>query len=418
MPDVLAATAARFLDDACQELGLADGVHDWVRASERELTVKVSITGADGDRDVQVFTGHRVQHSSVRGPYKGGLRLDNAVTLEETRALAQLMTVKTALADLPFGGAKGGVACPAKELDDVQREQVARSYTRVLHGALGPDRDVMAPDMNVDEQTMGWIADAWAGDDPFEPAVVTGKPIELGGSYGREAATGRGVALATLHAVRRERVDMADGGRVAIQGTGSVGLWAARLFARQGLRVVAMAKSDSAVHAPEGLDLDAVARQLEAKGSLEGLRGADQLDPEELVGVDCDVLVPAARAGLLDGAAADRMQARIVVEGANGPLTPEGDEALRERGVLVLPDVLANIGGVVVSAFEWLQGRRHERWDEAAVNARLAERMQTATDVVLERAHEHDTTARRAAYAIALERVLGSARARGLLPRV
>lgn len=415
MPDVLATTAARFLDDACQELGLADGVHDWVRASERELMVKVSIT--DGDGDVRVFTGHRVQHSSVRGPYKGGLRLDDAVTLEETRALAQLMTVKTALADLPFGGAKGGVACPAKELDDAQREQVARSYTRVLHGALGPDRDVMAPDLNVDEQTMGWIADAWAGDDPFEPAVVTGKPIELGGSHGREAATGRGVVLSTLHALRRERVEMDGCGRVAIQGTGSVGLWAARLFARQGLRVVAMAKSDSAVRAPDGLDLDAVARHLESEGSLDGLEGADQLDPQELVGVDCDVLVPAARAGLLDGDAADRVQASVVAEGANGPLTPEADDALRERGVLVLPDVLANVGGVVVSAFEWLQGRRHERWGDAAVNARLAERMHTATDAVLERAHEDDTTARRAAYAIALERVLGSARARGLLPR-
>ncbi|MDQ3607807.1 MAG: hypothetical protein M3459_02735, partial [Actinomycetota bacterium] len=182
MPDVLAATAARFLDDACEELGLPAGVHEWLRASERELTVKVSITGAGGD--VRVFTGHRVQHSSVRGPYKGGLRLDDSVTLEETRALAQLMTVKTALADLPFGGAKGGVACPAKELDDAQREEVARSYARVLHGALGPDRDVMAPDMNVDEQTMGWIADAWAGNGPFEPAVVTGKPLELGGSHG------------------------------------------------------------------------------------------------------------------------------------------------------------------------------------------------------------------------------------------
>ena len=414
MPDVLAATAARFLDDACEELALADGVHDWLRASERELTVKVSMTGADGD--VQMFTGYRVQHSSVRGPDKGGMRLDTAVTLEKTRALAQLMTVKTALADLPFGGAKGGVACPAGEFDDAQREQVARSYTRVLHGALGPDRDVMAPDMNVDEQTMGWIADAWAGNGPFQPAVVTGKPLELGGSYGREAATGRGVVLSTLHALRREPVDMDDGGRVAIQGTGSVGLWAARLFARQGLRVVAMAKSDSAVHAPDGLDLEAVARHLEAEGSLDGLEGADQFDPDELVGVDCDVLVPAARAGLLDGAAADRVQARIVVEGANGPLTPEADEALRERGVLVLPDVLANVGGVVVSAFEWLQDRRHQRWNEATVNARLAERIETATDVVLDRAHEHDTTAR-AAYAIAPERVLGSARARGLLPR-
>jgi glutamate dehydrogenase (NAD(P)+) len=415
VPDVLAATASRFLDDACEELGLADGVHEWLRASERELTVKVAIPGADGD--VRVFVGHRVQHSSVRGPYKGGLRLDDSVTLEETRALAQLMTVKTALADLPFGGGKGGVACPAKELDDAQREQVARSYTRVLHGALGPDRDVMAPDMHVDVQTMGWIADAWAGNGPFEPAVVTGKPLELGGSHGREAATGRGVVISTLHAARCEGIDLAEGGRVAIQGTGNVGLWAARLFAQQGLRVVAMAKSDGAVHAPDGLDLDALAQQLSDKGSLDGLEGAHQLDPDDLMGVDCDVLVPAARAGMLDGDGADRVRARIVTEGANGPLTPEADAALRERGVLVLPDVLANVGGVVVSAFEWLQDRRHERWDEPTVNDRLRERIETATDATLDRAHADDTTARRAAYAIALERVLGAARARGLLPR-
>ncbi len=249
MPDALAATASRFLDDACEELGLADGVHEWLRASERV-------------------------------------------------------------------------------------------------------------------QTMAWIADAWAGNGPFEPAVVTGKPLELGGSHEREAATGRGVVISTLHAARREGIDLAEGGRVAIQGTGNVGLWAARLFAQQGLRVVAMAKSDGAVHAPDGLDLDALAQQLSEEGSLDGLEDADQLDPDDLVGVDCDVLVPAARAGMLDGGGADRVRARIVTEGANGPLTPEADAALRQRGVLVLPDVLANVGGVVVSAFEWLQDRRHERWDE------------------------------------------------------
>lgn len=204
---------------------------------------------------------------------------------------------------------------------------------------------------------------------------------------------------------------------MAIQGTGNVGLWAARLFAAQGLRVVAMAKSNGAVHAPDGLDLDALARQLSDEGSLDGLEAADQLDPDDLLGVDCDVLVPAARAGMLDGEAASRVQARIVTEGANGPLTPEADEALRERGVLVLPDILANFGGVVVSAFEWLQDRRHERWDEDTVNDRLRERIETATDATLDRAQEHHTTARRAAYAIALESVLSSARARGLLPR-
>lgn len=237
--------------------------------------------------------------------------------------------------------------------------------------------------------------------------MVTGKPLELGGSHGREAATGRGVVISTLHAARREGIDLAEGGRVAIQGTGNVGLWAARLFAQQGLRVVAMAKSDGAVHAPDGLDLDALAQQLSDKGSLDGLEDADQLDPDDLMGVDCDVLVPAARAGMLDGDGADRVRARIVTEGANGPLTPEADAALRERGVLVLPDVLANVGGVVVSAFEWLQDRRHERWDEPTVNDRLRERIETATDATLDRAHGDDTTARRAAYAIALERVLG-----------
>lgn len=410
---VLARTVDHWLADTAELLELDAATAAWLRVPERELTVKVPLVDEDGA--LHVYTGHRVQHSSVRGPYKGGLRLDPGVSLDETRALAQLMTVKTALAGVPFGGAKGGIACPAKDLSAAEIEGLARAYTRALGASIGPEVDVMAPDMNVDASTMAAIADEWADGRPIVPSVVTGKPLDLGGSRGREAATGQGVLYATLRAAELTGIDLA-GARVAIQGTGNVGLWAARLFADAGCRIVAMSKSDGAVHARDGLDLDAVARAV-GDGGLDDLDGTDGLEPEDLPGVDCDVLIPAARAGLVDADVARTVQARVVVEAANGPLTPEADRVLRDRDVMVIPDLLANAGGVIVSTFEWQQNRSGVRWSEETVHDRLREEVHAAVDAVVGRAGEDGLDLRRAALAIALERVLDTARTRRLIPR-
>ena len=405
---VLASTVDEFLAAACERLELSAGVRAWLAAADRELHVKVPIVRDDGE--LVVFDGYRVQHSDVRGPYKGGLRFDDDVSRPETLALAQLMTFKTAAADLPLGGAKGGVACPAKELSDAERERVARSFARAVARDVGPDVDVMAPDMNVDEQVMAWIADELAGAAPYEPAVVTGKPVALGGSLGRDAATGRGVALAFDVLRGRAGLD-GDGVRVAIQGTGNVGMWAARLLAERGCRIVAMAKSDGTAIDEDGLDVDALAAHLDAGEPI-----GEFADSGELLDVDCDVLVPAARAGMVDGEAAGRLSCSLVVEGANGGVTPDADRALREAGVLVVPDLLANTGGVIVSHLEWVQNRVRERWSEDAVEARLEATLTGAITAAVERAEREEISLRMAAYLIAIERVLEAARLRGRLP--
>ncbi|MDP9384691.1 MAG: Glu/Leu/Phe/Val dehydrogenase [Actinomycetota bacterium] len=411
---VLARSVRDFLYDAAERLELSGGVRDWLFAADRELHVKVPVLGDDGV--LRVFDGYRVQHSNVLGPYKGGLRFDDEVSLPETRALAQLMTLKCAAADLPLGGGKGGVACPAKELSPAELERLARALARALAPNLGADVDVMAPDMNVGEQTMAWIADELAGSGarPYEPGVVTGKSIPLGGSPGRDAATGRGVVIA--YELLRERAGLEPGEtRVAIQGTGNVGMWAAKLFTELGCRVVAMSKSDGTAINEDGLDPGALAEHLEDAGAIEGFGGGERAGPDAILDVDCEVFVPAARAGMLDVDGAGRLSARMVVEGANGPLTPEAERALRDTGSLVVPDLLANTGGVVVSYFEWLQNRRRERWSEATVDERLRETLAAGLRAAVQRAERDGGSLRAAGYDIAIERVLEAARLRRLL---
>jgi glutamate dehydrogenase (NAD(P)+) len=412
---VLAATVEEFLDAACERLDLSAGLRAWLVTPDRELHVKVPILRDDGE--LAVYEGYRVQHNDACGPYKGGLRFDDEVSAAETRALAQLMTLKTAAADLPLGGAKGGVACPAKALSEGERERVARAFARAVARDVGPDVDVMAPDMNVDEQVMAWIADELSGAAAFEPAVVTGKPIELGGSLGRDAATGRGVAIA--FDCLRERAglggDGRDGVRVAVQGTGNVGMWAARLLAQRGCRVVAMSKSDGTAIASGGLDVDALDAWLGDGGAIGEFHGAEPGEPDAVLDVECDVFVPAARAGMMDADAAARLSCALVVEGANGGLTPDAERGLRSDGVLVAPDLLANTGGVIVSHLEWVQNRTRERWAEADVEARLHAALTGAIGAAVERAESEDIPLRLAAYLIAIERVLTTARLRGLL---
>lgn len=412
---VLARSVRDFLADAAERLELSEGVRDWLIAADRELHVKVPVVCDDGA--LRVFDGYRVQHSNVLGPYKGGLRFDADVSLDETRALAQLMTLKCAAADLPLGGGKGGVACPAKELSPNEHERVARALARGLAPNLGADVDVMAPDMNVDEQTMAWIADELAGSGarPYEPGVVTGKPIALGGSPGRDAATGRGIVIG--YELLRERAGLSpERTRVAVQGTGNVGMWAARLFAERGCRVVAMSKSDGTAVNEDGLDPGALAGHLAEVGEVEGFAGGERADADAILDVDCDVFVPAARAGMLDGDGAGRLSSRMVIEGANGPLTPDAESALRDAGVLVVPDLLANTGGVVVSYFEWLQNRRRERWSEETVDQRLRETLAAGLGAAAERAERDAGSLRAAGCDIAIERVLEAARLRKLVP--
>jgi glutamate dehydrogenase (NAD(P)+) len=411
---VLAATVEEFLDAACARLDLSAGLRAWLSTPDRELRVKVPLVRDDGE--LVVYDGFRVQHNDARGPYKGGIRFDEQVSADETRALAQLMTFKTAAADLPLGGAKGGVACPAKELSAGETQRLSRAFARAVARNVGTDVDVMAPDMNVDEQVMGWIADELAGNDAYDPAVVTGKPIALGGSLGREAATGHGVAIAFDCLRERAGLSSAQGVRVAIQGTGNVGMWAARLLAERGCRIVAMSKSDGTVVREDGLDHEALAAHLADAGTLDGFDGGEVEDADAVLGVECDVFVPAARAGMIDGDTASRLACSLIVEGANGGLTPDAERALRDDGVLIAPDLLANTGGVIVSHLEWVQNRVRERWSQDDVEAKLHDGLTSAIAAAVERAEREDVPLRLAAYLIAIERVLDAARLRGVLP--
>ncbi|MEA2256828.1 MAG: glutamate dehydrogenase [Solirubrobacteraceae bacterium] len=410
-PTTLSAIADHQLRGAAERLELGEGRRDWLLAAEREIRVKVPVVDDDGG--MRVFSGFRVQHSSVRGPYKGGLRLAPDADLDETRALAQLMTVKTAVVDVPFGGGKGAIACPVADLDAREVEAAVRAFARALAPVLGVETDVMAPDMNVTPETIGWVADELADGGPLRPAVVTGKPLELGGSHGREQATGRGVQLA-FEALRDE-AGVGDAPRVAVQGAGNVGRWAARLLRESGARVVAVSKSDATAVDEDGLDLDALFAHLDEHRTLEGFTAADVAGPEAIFAVTCDVLVPAATAATVDDDVARRLSCRMVVEGANGALTPGADAVLAESGALVVPDVVANAGGVIVSALEWQQNREGQRWSAERVDAGLRARMAAAIEAVVGRARTDGTPLRAAAYDVAVERVLSSARLRGLL---
>lgn len=374
---------------------------------DREVSVFVPVQMDNGRW--RVFRGYRVQHCNARGPYKGGIRYHPEVGLEEVRALAALMTWKCAVVDVPFGGAKGGIEVDVSELSRGELERLTRGYTLMMLPNLGPQVDIPAPDVNTNEQIMAWIMDtASAALGRPVPAIVTGKPVALGGTVGRREATGRGVAIATLRMLDRLGLGR-DKIRVAVQGFGNVGRWAARLLAEQGLAVEAISDISGAVWKPGGLDLDDVERHLQASGNLlatYSAPGVRHLTNAELLELDVDVLIPAAIENQITAANADRIQARMVVEGANGPTTLAAHRRLVERGVVVVPDILANAGGVVVSYFEWVQNLRGEIWGLGQVNARLEEIMVRAIDAVWEMAQRLDVDARLAAFALALERVV------------
>ncbi|MDQ3889710.1 MAG: Glu/Leu/Phe/Val dehydrogenase [Actinomycetota bacterium] len=378
--------------------------------------VEVSIPVRMDDGAVQVFAGFRVTHNVARGPSKGGIRYHPTVSLDETKALAMWMTWKCALMGLPFGGAKGGVVCDSKALSDSELERLTRRYTTEIINQIGPEVDIAAPDVGTSPRVMAWIFDTYSMNKGYSVlGVVTGKPLEVGGSLGREAATGRGAAFCVREALRKRGQDM-NGARVAVQGFGNVGFNLARIVARDGATVVAVSDSEAGIYNPEGIDVEAAGAYKTVNRALAGFPGADAVTNEELLLIDCDVLAPCALAQVLTEDNADEVKAAIVCEGANGPTTPEADRVLEDRGVVVLPDVLANAGGVVVSYFEWVQGLQEYFWKENEVNAKLNDIITRAFFETWNVHEERSLSMREAAYSLAVGRVAEATTIRGLYP--
>ncbi len=399
--------------NAVRTLGLEPAVYTLLSRPKRFVEVNVAVEMDDGS--VRVFTGYRSQHNDALGPCKGGIRFHPGVTPDEVKALSAWMTIKCALLSLPFGGGKGGVVCDPRELSQRELEELSRGYVRSLAHLLGPEVDIPAPDVYTNPQVMAWMADEYARlTQRASFAVITGKPTVIGGSLGRLEATGRGVVIAAREIMRRLGADLA-GATVAVQGFGNVGSVAALLARRQGARVVAVSDSRGGIYAPAGLDVEAVLRHKEATGGVTGFPGARPVSNEELLTLACDLLVPAALENVIHGGNAWNVQARVVAEAANGPTTPEADAILRRRGVTVIPDVLANAGGVTVSYFEWVQNQQGYYWTEQEVNEQLEQFLARACDSVWRMAAEHGTDLRDAAYLVAVNRLAEAMRVRGWL---
>ena len=407
-------TALQQLDAVAKRLSLDPGVHERLRYPRRALVVSVPTLMDDGR--TEVFPGYRVHHNTVLGPTKGGIRYHPAVSLAEVSALAMLMSWKCALMELPYGGAKGGVACEPGQMSRRELERMTRRYTSEVMLLIGPDLDIPAPDMGTDEQTMAWIMDTYAmTQGRTVPGVVTGKPILVGGSAGRRDATGRGLVYVLGQAVREIGLEL-RGARVAIQGFGNVGSVTARLLWREGAAVIAVSDARGGVFNAKGLDIRALATHAAEAGTVAGFPSADPISNEELLEAPCDVLVPAALGGQVTERNADRVHAKILAEGANGPTTPEADEILADRGVLVIPDILANAGGVIVSYFEWVQGLQYHFWRESEINSRLQEIMTRAFNRVNAMAKRERVNLRTAALMVGVRRVAEAFRLRGLYP--
>jgi glutamate dehydrogenase (NAD(P)+) len=404
-------SVSRSFDRAAGLLNLDRHLRANLLTPYREVMVECPIVRDDGTP--ATFRGYRVQHDHARGPMKGGIRFHPDVDQDEVIALASLMTWKTAIAGLPYGGAKGGIMVDPATLSARELEQLTRVFTERIHDIIGPNIDIPGPDMGTSEQVMGWMADEYAKFHGWTPGVVTGKPLELGGSLGRSSATGRGLLyVAELAAAERGKT-VADFS-YAIQGFGNVGSWAARLLHERGARIVAVSDVGGAVHNPAGLDIPALARHAAEKTTVFTFPGGEPLGRNDILTYPCDVLIPAALGGVLTAENAAAVQARIVLEGANGPTDPDADAILSERGVTVIPDILANAGGVTVSYFEWVQNLQHYSWDEDRVNSELRRVMSGAYAGVRATQDEFGCDLRTAAYVLAVRRVEKATRLRGL----
>jgi glutamate dehydrogenase (NAD(P)+) len=409
----LAAALEQF-DATAEHVGIEPELRAILRVPHREYTVRFPVKMDDGS--VRVFTGYRVQHNTSRGPAKGGLRFHPETDLDEVRALAMWMTWKCALVDVPFGGAKGGVACDPSALSGRELEGLTRRFATELEPMIGPDSDIPAPDVGTNAQVMAWIMDTVSMHQGFSvPGVVTGKPFAIGGSVGRSDATGQGVVYTISDAAARIGVPM-KGATIAVQGFGNVGEATARLLSEVGAKVVAITDVGGGAYDPDGLDLPELARRFRAYGTVAGCPDTRPIDNETLFGLDVDVLVLAALEGQITAANAGRVRARILAEGANGPTHPSADPILRDRGITVVPDILCNAGGVIVSYFEWAQNRAATAWTREEINDRLRRQILAAAEAVHQRAKADNITPRLAANALAVERVATAKRLRGLYP--
>ncbi len=399
-----------YFDIAADHLKLSDDLRVVFWTPYREVTVQIPVKLGDGK--VHVYSGYRIQHNGARGPYKGGIRFHPEVDVDEVRALASLMTWKTAVAGIPYGGAKGGVNCPANDLHQDELQKIARSFMDKIEKILGPTRDIPAPDVNTNAQVMAWMMDEYGKLHGHTPAIVTGKPIALEGSLGREAATGRGAVFMFREAAPQLGLSPAETTYV-VQGYGNVGSWAARIMQQLGAKMVAASDVNGAIRSDEGIDANALHDFLSLGNHITEFPGAEPIDPEDLIAVPCDVLIPAALGGMIHEGNADRIQCRMLVEGANSPTTPAADAILRDKDVYIIPDVMANAGGVVVSYFEWVQNLQHFRWEERDVNDKLGTIMRRTYREVASRAKEEGLDLRESSYVVGIERVVEAAKLRG-----
>jgi glutamate dehydrogenase (NAD(P)+) len=407
-------TALAQLDEVAELMGLAPGVHEILRNAKRALIVSVPFRMDDGS--TRVYQGYRVHHNVTRGPAKGGIRYHPDVSLDEVKALAMWMTWKSAIVGIPFGGAKGGISVDPKVLSRGELERMTRRYASEILPLIGPERDIPAPDMNTNEEIMSWIMDTYSMNQGYSvPGVVTGKPVAIGGSKGRGGATSRGVMYMIFSTLKKLGVGI-DEVSVAIQGYGKVGGFAAQLLHDAGCRVVAVSDVEGGLYREKGLDPEAINRHKRDAGVVGGYPGADAITNEELLEIECDVLVPAAVEGVITVRNADKVKAKVVCEAANGPITFDGDKALHDRGVFVVPDILANSGGVTVSYFEWVQDIQAYFWSEEDVNDRLRVIMEAAFEDVYQLAHSKNLSLRQAAHWIGVGRVAEAHLTRGLFP--
>ena len=401
-------------DEACAHMNLRPGVAKILRTCKRELTVNFPVV-MDND-EVEMFTGYRVHHSTIRGPTKGGIRFHPDVSLDEVRALAMWMSLKCAVANIPYGGAKGGVIVDPKKLSRRELERLTRRYATEISILIGPDSDIPAPDVGTDPQIMAWIMDTYSMHQGYTvPAVVTGKPALIGGSAGRPGATGRSVTYCALRAMEHLGIPVRQA-RVAVQGYGNVGSWTARLLHDAGCRVIAVSDSRGAIYNASGLNAQAVLDHKQKTGSVVGLNGSEAIGEQEMMGLECEVLVPAALEMAITSEVAKDIKARIISEGANGPTTPAADDILQQKGVFIVPDILANSGGVIVSYFEWVQDFQRLFWHEREINRRLEELLDVAFGEVLSAARKEGVTMRTAATMTAVQRMHDATILRGIYP--
>jgi glutamate dehydrogenase (NAD(P)+) len=403
--------AQKQIEKTAEKLNLDKNVTELLKEPMRVMQVRIPIKMDDGN--VKTFTGFRVQYNNARGPTKGGIRYHPKESLDTVKALAAWMTWKCAIADIPFGGAKGGIICNPKEMSQAELERLSRGYIRQIAEFIGPDKDIPAPDVYTNPQTMAWMLDEYERIvRKNSPAIITGKPIEVGGSLGRTKATGFGVAINIREATKKVGIEL-KGAKVAIQGFGNVGMYAAKSLEEMGAKIIALSDSKSGIYNPDGISVEKAINHKKETGSLKGLEGTSEITNEELLELECDILVPAALENQITKENADKIKAKIIAEAANGPTTPEADEILHKNGKFLIPDILCNAGGVIVSYFEWVQNRTGDYWSEEEVDKKLDEKLTRAFSQMAEMAEKEKVDNRTAAYMIAMKRVVDAMKLKG-----